>query len=118
MSCSMVNEDGKAEEASVKVMRSDDPDLTASASLATSDSREIFGIPVTVERDGDQFLVTDYEINMYGVGNTVEGAVEDYKSVVLEYFEILEGRTDRLSEHLVRHLRYLRTKAQHFGQEQ
>lgn len=118
MSCSMVNEDGKAEEASVKVMRSDDASLTASASFSTSDFREIFGIPVTVERDGDQFLVTDHEINMYGVGDTVEGAVEDYRSVVLEYFEILEERAERLSEHLMRHLRYLRTKAQHFGQEQ
>ena len=118
MPCFMIDEDGKAEEASVKVMRSDDVNLTASASSATSDLREVFGIPVTVERDGDQFLVTDYEINMYGVGDTVESAVEDYKSVVLEYFEILEERADRLNKHLMRHLRYLRTKAQHFGQEQ
>ena len=99
-------------------MHRNDANLATSTSFSTGDSSEIFGIPVTVERDGDQFLVTDCEINMYGVGDTVEDAVEDYKSVVLEYSELLEKRAERLSEHLMRHLRYLRTKAQHFGQEQ
>ena len=49
----------------------------------------VFGIPVEVAEDDGGWLVTDCVVNMYGVGDTVSEAVEDYKSVILEYFELI-----------------------------
>ena len=69
----------------------------------------IFGIPVTIEYD-DYYTIIDTEINMYGVGDTVAEAEEDYKSVVLSYFEDLEENESKLDGHLKGHLDYLREK--------
>jgi|GEM_PF-4012194 len=84
-------------------------------SLSTDIHFAIFGIPVTIEEDGDFFIVSDSEISKYGIGDTREEAIEDYKSVILEYFEILNENEEKLSEHLKRHLYYLRMKEKHFG---
>ena len=70
----------------------------------------IFGIPVIVEQEGNLFTITDYEINMYGVGNSIEKAEEDYKSVVMSYLEDLNANEDQLSEQLKKHLYFLRER--------
>jgi len=70
----------------------------------------IFGIPVAIEQEGNLFTVTDYEINMYGVGNSVKEAEEDYKSVVMSYLEDLNANEDQLSEQLKKHLYFLRER--------
>jgi len=62
----------------------------------------------TVDRDGDDYLITDEVIPMYGVGPTVEEAMDDYRSALVEYYDSLEEDADRLSEHLQEHLRLLR----------
>ena len=83
----------------------------ASKDLNSNDEYpNILGIPVIIEKDGDIFIITDHEINMYGVGNTEEEAAEDYKSVVVEYFESLSASEKVLGENLKRHLYYLRAK--------
>jgi predicted RNase H-like HicB family nuclease len=69
----------------------------------------IFNILVTIEYDG-YFVISDNEINMYGVGDTVAEAEEDYKSIVLSYFEDLEENESKLDGHLKGHLDYLREK--------
>jgi len=74
----------------------------------------VLGIPVTIERDNDLFTVTDYEINMYGVGSTIEDAIEDYKDFVKSYFEDLKANEDKLGENLRWDLCYLRSKAGNF----
>ena len=73
----------------------------------------IFGIPVTIQKEGDVFTVVDHEINMYGVGSTKEEAEEDYKSIVIEYFEDLEANENKIGENLKRDLDYLRMKLEH-----
>jgi len=70
---------------------------------------ETLSIPVTIEYDG-YFVISDNEINMYGVGDTVVEAEEDYKSIVLSYFEDLEENEYKLDGHLKGHLDYLREK--------
>ena len=70
----------------------------------------IFGIPVVVEQEGNLFAITDYEINMYGVGNSIEDAEEDYESVVMSYLEDLNANEDQLSEQLKKHLYFLRER--------
>jgi predicted RNase H-like HicB family nuclease len=69
----------------------------------------IFGIPVTIEYD-EYYTVIDNEINIFGVGDTIAEAEEDYKSVVLSYFEDLEENESRLADNLKEHLFYLREK--------
>lgn len=70
----------------------------------------VLGIPVTIDTDSDLFTVTDYEINMYGVGSTLQEAIEDYKGFVQAYFEDLKANEDRLGDNLKQHLCYLRSK--------
>lgn len=62
----------------------------------------------TVDRDGDNYLVTDEVIPLYGVGATVEQAMEDYRSALVEYYETLEENADRLADHLQEQLTLLR----------
>lgn len=80
------------------------------ATLPDQDIPHIFGIPVVIEREDDSFTIVDYEINMYGVGDTLVEAEEDYKSVVLSYLEDLEINESKLGEYLKGHLYYLREK--------
>ncbi len=73
-----------------------------------SDPQSILGIPVVVQRDGDQVVVMDYMIHMYGVDDSLESAVADYKSVVWEYYQSLTESESILGNHLKEHLAYLR----------
>lgn len=61
-----------------------------------------------VDRDGDNYLVTDEIIPLYGVGSTVEEALDDYRSALVEYYETLEEDADRLAKHLREQLELLR----------
>jgi len=70
----------------------------------------VLGIPVTISATKGGTLVTDDVVNMHGVGDSLQAAIDDYKSMVTEYLEILEAGETRLSEHLKEHLRYLRAK--------
>ena len=73
-----------------------------------TDELNIFGIPVTIEIDEDSIVVTDYIVHMYGVGNSIKEAVEDYKISIKAYFEELQKEEDTLGDNLTQHLCYLR----------
>jgi isopenicillin N synthase-like dioxygenase len=45
---------------------------------------------------------------MYGVGPTVEEAMDDYRSALVEYYETLEEDANRLAKHLREQLELLR----------
>lgn len=77
-------------------------------SYGTGKFMKIFGIPVTVENDEDATIVTDYIVHMYGVGNSIQEAIEDYKTSIKAYFEELQEDKDRLGSNLTQHLCYLR----------
>ncbi|MHA2068999.1 MAG: hypothetical protein ACXABY_31945 [Candidatus Thorarchaeota archaeon] len=62
---------------------------------------------VTIEIDENAIIVTDYIVHMYGVGNTVQEAIEDYKISTKAYLEELQKDEDRLSSNLKQHLYYL-----------
>jgi isopenicillin N synthase-like dioxygenase len=61
-----------------------------------------------VDRDGENYLVTDEIIPIYGVGPTVEEAMDDYRSALVEYYDTLEEDADRLAKHLREQLELLR----------
>ena len=72
-----------------------------------TDELNIFGIPVTIEIDEGSITVTDYIVHMYGVGNSIEEAVEDYKISIKAYFEELQKEEGTLGDNLKQHLCYL-----------
>ncbi len=62
----------------------------------------------TVGKTEDRFLVCDEIIPLYGVGDTPQEAMEDYRSVVIEYYEGLEEEADELDSALKKQLEILR----------
>ncbi len=74
----------------------------------------IFGIPVTIQTDEDAIIITDDIVYMYGVGNTPQEAIEDYKISIKAYFEELQENEDRLGNNLKQHLYYLHNTLMQF----
>ena len=57
---------------------------------------------VTVEHDDDSFIASDDVFLMYGLGDDVVEAVQDYISVLTEYCEVLSSHQDEPSVTLFR----------------
>ncbi len=62
-----------------------------------------------VERDGNAFLVSDTVLNLYGIGETLESAANEFVSMLTDLYEELSSAEEDLSFHLSRQLNYLRT---------
>jgi len=62
----------------------------------------------TIARSADAFLMRDEQIPLYGVGETPQAALDDYRSVIVEYYESLEVDADHLGETLREQLATLR----------
>jgi len=62
----------------------------------------------TVARSGDHYLAMDDIIPLYGVGPTAQEAIDDYRSVAVEYYESLEEDAAELAEPLQQQLATLR----------
>ena len=62
----------------------------------------------SIGRADDQFLVADAVIPLYGIGPTPQEAMEDYRSVVVEYYESLEAEAGELAPSLRNQLDILR----------
>jgi hypothetical protein len=82
-------------------------------STGTRALQNVFGIPVEIEIHEDVVLVTDCKINMYGVGDSIDEAIEDYKASIKAYFEELQEHEKRLGSNLKYHLYFLRSKLTH-----
>lgn len=62
----------------------------------------------TIARTVDTFLMRDEIIPLYGTGKTPQAALDDYRSVIVEYYESLEADADHLGENLRKQLVTLR----------
>jgi hypothetical protein len=62
----------------------------------------------TIARSADTFLMRDEIIPLYGTGETPQAAMDDYRSVVVEYYESLDADAERLGETLRKQLGVLR----------
>ncbi len=71
---------------------------------------EVFGIVVYVDWDGTDYVVSDEIIHMYGIGESLAGAVQDYKETVHEYYYLLKGDSITLGNYLKGQLDYLQEK--------
>jgi hypothetical protein len=52
---------------------------------------------VTIERGDDSYIASDDVFMMYGLGESIAEAVQDYVSVLTEYYEILSSHNDEPS---------------------
>lgn len=59
-------------------------------------------------RSTDSFLVHDEIIPLYGIGQTPQAAMDDYRSGRSRYYESLEADADRIAESLQVQLGILR----------
>ncbi|MDZ7696689.1 MAG: hypothetical protein U5R49_07130 [Deltaproteobacteria bacterium] len=50
----------------------------------------------TIARSADAFIMRDEKIPLYGVGETPQAAMDDYRSVIVEYYESLDADADHL----------------------
>jgi hypothetical protein len=66
------------------------------------------GIMAGLPSFADAFLMRDEKIPLYGVGKTPQVAMDDYRSVIVEYYESLEADADHLGEILNKQLATLR----------
>ncbi len=64
--------------------------------------------PSIGKTDDNFFLAADECIPLYGVGKTPKEAMDDYRSVVIEYYESLEKDADELDAELKHQLELLR----------
>jgi prevent-host-death family protein len=69
---------------------------------------EVQGIPVTIRFTGEEYFVSDDLFNLYGEGNSLEAARQDYCVAVQEYRDDLEAHVDNLAPYLAEHLAQLR----------
>lgn len=70
-------------------------------------SDEVHGIPVRIRFDGDRYFVSDDVLDMYGIGDTIKEAEEDYWIAVQEYYDDLSANADKLVGYLREHLAFL-----------
>jgi len=67
-------------------------------------------ITVTVELDRDthEYIISDDQIDMYGIGESLTDALYDYQISIVEYFELLMRDEEKLEGRLKRHFDYLK----------
>jgi hypothetical protein len=69
---------------------------------------QIHGIPVRVRFDGERYFISDDVVDLYGVGDTIENAREDYWLAAQEAFFDLTAHADKLAPHLQQQQVFLR----------
>ena len=67
-------------------------------------------LPVSLECDGDLYIMSDDLFSVYGDGDTEVSARQDYVASLIEYYQLIEGRahdvsTRALFQKLQRYLR-------------
>jgi hypothetical protein len=67
------------------------------------------GVVLNVEMDSDDIVVYESNLNLYGVGNSVSDAVNEFVSMLVDIFEELVETEDILSYQLRKQLDYLRS---------
>ena len=69
---------------------------------------QVHGIPIRIRFDGDRYFASDDRLDLYGVGNSLDEARQDYWLAVQDYYADLSANADSLATHLKQHLDFLR----------
>jgi hypothetical protein len=62
-------------------------------------------IPVVLEYDGQQYVASSVDLNVYGYGETEEAALDDFRRAVEDFYFSLHG--EELGDDLMRRFSYL-----------
>jgi hypothetical protein len=66
-------------------------------------------LTINIERDDNSYIASDDVFIMYGLGDDIPSALQDYISVLTEYYDVLSSLNDEPSVELFHHLQvYLR----------
>ncbi len=71
--------------------------------------RKVLFVQIEQTEDGETFIAKIPWLDVFGLGETEEEAVEDFQSSLIEDYELLKEEEDRLSNHLHKHLADLTT---------
>lgn len=72
-------------------------------------------LAVTIEHSDDLFIASDEIFGIYGDGDSIQNALEDYKLSLIDYFQILEASIPKdehdqnLFDHLKLYVVHIRT---------
>jgi prevent-host-death family protein len=69
---------------------------------------DVQGVPVIIRFTGERYFVSDDIFDLYGEGDTLDAARQDYWVAVQEYQDDLEANADHLAPYLANHLDQLR----------
>lgn len=61
-----------------------------------------------VKMENDKYVVVDYQLDEYGIGNSLQEAQEDLLDSLVDYMMSLEKREDRLADRELHNLQILR----------
>jgi len=61
-----------------------------------------------VKVEGDKYVVVDYQVEEYGIGNSREEAQQDFLDSLVDYLASLEKREHRLADRELHNLQLLR----------
>ncbi|MCP4165465.1 MAG: hypothetical protein GY759_06180 [Chloroflexi bacterium] len=75
--------------------------------ITSVESITIHGIPVRARFDGERYFVSDDVIDLYGVGDTLDEARDDYWLAVQDAYTDLFAHSDHLAPYLQEQLAYL-----------
>jgi len=62
-----------------------------------------------VKFEDDKYVVIDYRVDEYGIGNSLQEAERDLLDSLIDYLESLEKRENRLGDRELHNLQILRT---------
>jgi hypothetical protein len=80
------------------------------AALADPDFQLLHPIVLEVERgEGGEFIVSNRQLHNYGAGGSLQEAIDDYQSMLVDLYRELTDSEVILSRHLRERLDYLRT---------
>jgi hypothetical protein len=62
-------------------------------------------LPIRIEYDGHQYVAKSLDLDLYGVGDSDEDALDDLRLAVAEYY--VDLKQEHLGDHLARRFAYL-----------
>lgn len=65
-------------------------------------------LTAVVRIENDKYVVVDYQLDEYGIGNSLEEAKQDLLDSLVDYLESLERREHRLADRELHNLQLLR----------
>ncbi|MDI6787948.1 MAG: hypothetical protein QME51_06215 [Planctomycetota bacterium] len=64
-------------------------------------------LPVTISEEDNLYVVTSYDLNLFGYGETEDEAIQDLCETIVEYYEDIENNKENLGKIPIRDKHFL-----------